>query len=501
MGICHSKKNTVPEEPKLIKIKEIPKSIKEIRNEKLQKIISTTDVMHLNSDLLSIEDSKFQTKKKFQTKLIAFKNNKNGKYIGKDKYFTLEQYKHLKNLYESKERIHKLRNKINFTEKDFLGKGAFGIVIKGFDENNKLTMVVKKISLKNKTTHQISQIKKEIKILKKLSHKNIILYFGYEITEKNLLLYLEYAGLKSIDIMLKEYGTFKDSVIKNYTKQILNGLTYLHFKGIIHRDLKGGNVLVNNEGIVKLGDFGCAKNIGSIFKSYAGSIGWMSPEMYKGEPYGRHTDIWSLGCTIYEMCFGTSPFRKNRKKLLEYKEEELFFPSLINNDCKDFIKKCLKNDAKERWNVLELLNHDYVKNVDVNVSGIFKNSLDLITYITMKESRNQEKKNEDFNSLKESMFKGINDDDFYDQVKSEKKKSLSKSQNTEEILETGVINDSIFNFVKVSELSKSKKENKKDFLVKVSEFSKSKLKVKEKYFDNKKTKSLFLKKPNQSSFK
>ena len=453
MGICASKKETISIKDKKLKIKQESKSIKEIQNEKLEKIISTNDIINLNSDLLSLEESKLQTN------LFKLKNDKIGEYIGKDKYFTLEQYKHFQKLYESKERIHKLRKEINFTQKDFLGKGAFGVVIKGFDENNKLTMVVKKISLKNKSPLEISQIKKEIKILKKLSHKNIILYFGFKISKKTLSLYLEYAGLKSLDIMLKEYGTFKNTVIKNYTKQILNGLAYLHFKGIIHRDLKGGNVLVNNEGIVKLSDFGCAKNIGSIFKSYAGSIGWMSPEMYKGVSYGRQTDIWSLGCTIYEMCFGTSPFRKNRKKLLEFKNEELIFPGFIDPECEDFIRKCLKRDPRDRWNVVELLNHSYVKNVEVNVSGIFKNSIDLITYITMRESGVEERK-EGINSLKESMFKGINDEGFYEQVVTEKKKSEKKGGITGEMMETKEINDSIFDFVKGFGVPKNNKGDK-----------------------------------------
>ncbi len=130
-----------------------------------------------------------------------------------------------------------------------------------------------------------------------------------------LKIYLEYVGLKSIDIMINEFGAFRESVVKSYTKQMLEGLQYLHYKGIIHRDIKGGNILVNCKGIVKMSDFGCAKCLSSGLNSYAGSVAYMSPEMYLGKAYGRYSDIWSLGCSVYEMCTGKSPFYKRSKDI------------------------------------------------------------------------------------------------------------------------------------------------------------------------------------------
>lgn len=95
--------------------------------------------------------------------------------------------------------------------------------------------------------------------------------------------------------------------MKSYTKQILDGLVYLHSRKIIHRDVKGANILVDTRGTVKLADFGAAKRIEGLFSqtnkshqhSLKGTVLWMAPEVIRQTAgYGRACDIWSLGCTV-----------------------------------------------------------------------------------------------------------------------------------------------------------------------------------------------------------
>lgn len=119
--------------------------------------------------------------------------------------------------------------------------------------------------------------------------------------------------------MLEIYKSFHENVIKKYTKQILEGLEYLHAHNVIHRgnnkvviclDIKGANILVDRDGLCKLSDFGGAKVIVDEIEfkqqnSFKGTPNWMAPETVKSMEYTRFSDIWSLGCTVIEMSTGT----------------------------------------------------------------------------------------------------------------------------------------------------------------------------------------------------
>lgn len=115
--------------------------------------------------------------------------------------------------------------------------------------------------------------------------------------------------------MIQKFGALKEAVVKKYTKQILNGLRYLHYNEVIHRDLKAANVLVDRAGVCKLSDFGTAKivsEMGSESNSLKGTVNWMAPEVIQQLKYGRYADIWSLGCTVYEMVTGKAPWHEKK---------------------------------------------------------------------------------------------------------------------------------------------------------------------------------------------
>ena len=115
----------------------------------------------------------------------------------------------------------------------------------------------------------------------------------------------------SLSDLIKKFGnSLPEHTIASYTRQILRGLRYLHRNNIIHRDIKGANILVGTEGRVKLADFGCSRRFGehSRIKTMQGTPCWMAPEVIKQLGCGRAADIWSLGCTVVEMASSKPPW-------------------------------------------------------------------------------------------------------------------------------------------------------------------------------------------------
>ena len=122
--------------------------------------------------------------------------------------------------------------------------------------------------------------------------------------------------------IINKYGALSENVVKIYTTHILQGLEYLHYKRVIHRDIKAANVLVDRNGVCKLADFGTAKCVHELngqHNSMTGTVNWMAPEVIQQLNYGRAADIWSVGCTVYEMVTGVPPW----------------------NDCQSAVRTCL----------------------------------------------------------------------------------------------------------------------------------------------------------------
>ena len=174
-----------------------------------------------------------------------------------------------------------LKKEIKCKEDVLLGTGAFGTVKRGFCTNNRIMIAVKRtyVDTITKSEEEIKAIKEEVELLKTLSHPNIISYYGSRIEKDILKIYMEYADNGSLSKMLQMYGKLEETVASRFTRQILKGLEYIHSRGIIHRDIKGGNILVSREGIVKLADFGCAKRLQTYADSMKGTTCWMAPEV------------------------------------------------------------------------------------------------------------------------------------------------------------------------------------------------------------------------------
>ncbi|KAG6862843.1 hypothetical protein C0993_001281 [Termitomyces sp. T159_Od127] len=122
------------------------------------------------------------------------------------------------------------------------------------------TVAVKEIQLSNIPKTELGEIMSEIDLLKNLNHPNIVKYKGFVKTREYLYIILEFCENGSLHAILKRFGKFPENLVAVYISQVLEGLVYLHDQGVIHRDIKGANILTNKDGTVKLADFGVASN-------------------------------------------------------------------------------------------------------------------------------------------------------------------------------------------------------------------------------------------------
>ncbi|GMY32950.1 MAPK/ERK kinase kinase 1 [Fagus crenata] len=228
-----------------------------------------------------------------------------------------------------------------------LGRGSFGTVYKGMS-NYGFFFAVKEASLLD----QGSQGKQKVSCL--------------EQDESKIYIFLELVTQGSL-AKLYERHHLEDSQVSEYTRQILNGLKYLHDQNVIHRDIKCANILVEANGTVKLADFGLAKAIKSNdVKSCKGTPSWMAPEVInkKYGGYGLPADIWSLGCTVLEMSNRNIPYSDMNVMAAMFKigkGEAPHVPKSLPKDARNFILWCLQANPEDRPTAAELLDHPFIK--------------------------------------------------------------------------------------------------------------------------------------------
>ncbi|KAH9623683.1 hypothetical protein KSS87_017710 [Heliosperma pusillum] len=263
-----------------------------------------------------------------------------------------------------------------------LGRGTFGHVYLGFNSEGGQMCAIKEVKIVSddqNSRESLKQLNQEINLLSQLSHPNIVKYHGSELGGDTLSVYLEYVSGGSIHKLLQEYGSFKEPVIQNYTRQILSGLAYLHSRKTVHRDIKGANILVDPTGEIKLADFGMAKHITSCASvlSFKGSPYWMAPEVVMNKNgYSLEVDIWSLGCTVLEMAMAKPPWSQYEGVAAIFKignsKDTPEIPEFLSCDAKSFLNLCLQRDPLRRPSASDLLEHPFVK--DQFAGKIFNNN-------------------------------------------------------------------------------------------------------------------------------
>lgn len=223
----------------------------------------------------------------------------------------------------------------------------------------------------------VEQLEQEVELLSRLQHPNIVRYVGISRESRALYIFLEYVPGGSIASLLSRFGAFEESVISVYTRQILIGLDYLHSQRCVHRDIKGGNILVEKSGRIKLADFGMAKSLVEQMAdggSFKGSAYWMAPEVIRQKGSGNHpaADVWSVGCTVIEMASGEHPWGDCSGQVqaifkIASTKELPRVPEQLSPAASEFVLMCLQRDPDARPDSEALLLHPFVVNAQVDV--------------------------------------------------------------------------------------------------------------------------------------
>ncbi|EGX87639.1 cell division control protein 15, cdc15 [Cordyceps militaris CM01] len=248
-----------------------------------------------------------------------------------------------------------------------LGKGAFGSVYKAFNWNTGEAVAVKQIKLGNLPKSELRMIESEIDLLKNLHHDNIVKYIGFVKSTDCLNIILEYCENGSLHSICKAYGKFPENLVGVYMTQVLQGLQYLHDQGVIHRDIKGANILTTKDGTVKLADFGVSTSTlaGGQDKEaqVVGTPYWMAPEIIQLSGASSASDIWSLGCTVIELLQGRPPYHNLAAMPALFaivNDDHPPLPEGISAAARDFLMQCFQKDPNLRVTARKLLKHAWI---------------------------------------------------------------------------------------------------------------------------------------------
>lgn len=242
-----------------------------------------------------------------------------------------------------------------------IGSGSYGKVYLMRDNTNGTLVVVKTIPLKAGDPKGKETAEKEARVLNMMQHPNVIAYHDSFFGQRgDFCIVLEYADGKDLQKYLETDKDVKERQVLQIFTQIILGLEYIHSQNILHRDIKTANVFLFRKGLVKLGDFGIAREVNDdqLAKTLIGTPYFMSPELLRGQAYGFPSDVWAAGCVLFETMTRKHAFSgKTREELFGniIAGEIAEMPSQYSPELIKLLQQMLNRDPAKRPTCKEIL--------------------------------------------------------------------------------------------------------------------------------------------------
>uniref|UniRef100_A0A8C7AZY1 non-specific serine/threonine protein kinase n=1 Tax=Neovison vison TaxID=452646 RepID=A0A8C7AZY1_NEOVI len=251
-----------------------------------------------------------------------------------------------------------------------IGEGAFGKAFLANGKSDGKHCVIKEIDFAKMPNQEEEASKKEVILLARMKHPNIVTFFSSFQENNRLFIVMEYCdGGDLMRRIRRQRGVlFSEDQILSWFVQISLGLKYIHDRKILHRDIKAQNIFLSKSGMVaKLGDFGIARvlnNSMELARTCVGTPYYLSPEICQNKPYNNKTDIWSLGCVLYELCTLKHPFEGHNLHQLVLKICQAHFapiPTTFSRDLQALISQLFEVSPRDRPSISSILKRPFLE--------------------------------------------------------------------------------------------------------------------------------------------